>query len=101
MPMTDTILTTFEQLRGLPCWGLRFGMHTNLSMNFGSPSLRIREPLAPISKQQYKRRFPNNTHSQYEVIRRLRARRKVTIRGQWRLGVWCCYWRGGANAREG
>lgn len=54
-------------------------MHTNLSMNFGKPSLKIREP------------FP--TASKSEVVQCLAARRRVTVHGQWRLWLWCCHWK--------
>jgi hypothetical protein len=58
-------------------------MHTNLSMNFGKPSLKIREPF--------------DTTSRSEVVQRLAARRRITLRGQWRLWLWCCYWKLSVN----
>lgn len=69
----------FQHLYGQPCWGLRFGRHVNLSMNFGKPSLQIREPYQTASKS--------------DAVRRMAARRLVTVRGEWWLWVFCCYWR--------
>jgi hypothetical protein len=70
---------SFQSLYGKPCWGLRYCRQLNLSMNFGKPSLHIREPFHSSSKS--------------EVVRRVMARRQVTVRGQWWLWVLCSYWR--------
>jgi hypothetical protein len=64
---------------GHPCWGVHFCNQLNLSLNFGKPKLRIREPLA--------------TRSKLDSIRRLAANRNVTLRGQWWLWLFCCWWR--------
>lgn len=69
----------FQPLYGEPCWGLRYDRNLNLSMNFGKPSLSVREPFKAESKD--------------EAIRRLAARRLVTVRGEWWLWIYCCYWR--------
>jgi hypothetical protein len=69
----------FRPLYGQPCWGLRYSRNLNLSMNFGKPSLHIREP--------------RNTESKLEAVRRWAARRQVTVRGEWWLWIYCCYWR--------
>ena len=68
-----------QPIYGQPCWGLHYDRQLNLSMNFGKPSLRVREP--------YK------TNAKTEVVRRLAARRQVTVRGEWWLWIYCCYWR--------
>jgi hypothetical protein len=76
-------LKTFEQtfgpLYGQPCWGLRCPRYTNLQMNFGKPSLCIREPFETTSNSQ--------------AVRDIAARRLVTVRGQWLLWIWCSYWK--------
>jgi len=48
-------------------------------MNFGKPSLGVREPFTTDSKS--------------EVVRRMAARRQVTVRGEWWLWIFSCYWR--------
>jgi hypothetical protein len=70
---------SFQPLYGRPCWGLRYDRNVNLSINFGKPSLRVREPF--------------RTDSTCEAVRRLASRRLVTVRGEWWLWIYCCYWR--------
>lgn len=70
---------SFQPLYGHPCWGLRYDRNLNLSMNFGKPSLHIREPFS--------------TDSTSEAVRRMASRRRVTIAGKWWLWIYCCYWR--------
>lgn len=73
------ISKTFQQLFGEPCWGLHYDPQLNLSMNFGTPSLRVlREPF--------------KTKSKSETVQRLAARRLVKIRGRWWLLLSCCHW---------
>jgi hypothetical protein len=69
----------FQPLYGQPCWGLCYDRNLNLSMNFGKPSLRVREPY--------------DTDSKSGVVRRLAARRLVTVRGEWWLWIYYCSWR--------
>jgi hypothetical protein len=49
-----------------------------LWINFGKPSLRIREPY--------------ETKSKSEFIRRWARQRMVSLVGQWQLNLFCCYW---------
>jgi hypothetical protein len=70
---------SFEPLYRQPCWGLEFGGYTNLSMNFGQPSLRFREPYQTRAKSQ--------------TVREMAASRRVTVRGQWWLWFYYCRWR--------
>lgn len=78
MPM-KMIEKLIRPLYGYPCWGLSYSRQTNLSMNFGDPSLRIREPLL--------------TDSQSPIAQKLASRRLVTVRGEWKLWIYCCYWK--------
>jgi hypothetical protein len=48
-------------------------------MNFGKPSLHVRKPFT--------------TDSTSEAVRRIASRRRVTVRGEWWLWIYCCYWR--------
>ncbi len=69
---------SFKQLYGKPCWGLHYERLLNLSINFGKPSLRVREPF--------------KTGSKSKAVKQLAARRSVTVRGEWWLWIYCCYW---------
>jgi hypothetical protein len=69
---------TFQPLFGKPCWGITHDRRLNLSMNFGKPSLRVREPY--------------ETKTKSDAIREMAARRLVTLRGDWWLWLYCCYW---------
>jgi hypothetical protein len=46
-------------------------------MHFGKPSLSVREPFT--------------TDSTSDAVRRLASRRRVTVRGEWWLWIFCCY----------
>jgi hypothetical protein len=77
--MDDVITTAFTPLIGLPCWGVKRGQGSVLSLEFGAPSLLVREPYASIS-------------SSFKV-RQNAARRVVKLVGEWHLFVFCCHWR--------
>lgn len=69
-----------QPLFGLPCWGLHHAPQLNLSLNFGPPSLEIREPRVAAEGSS-------------EAIRQHLARRQVTVHGKWWLWLRLCYWR--------
>lgn len=73
-----SIKDSFRPLFGVPCWGLDYGRQTNLSLNFGNPSLHVREPCA--------------TESDSPTVQELASRRQVTVHGEWRLWLMSCYW---------
>jgi hypothetical protein len=75
----DVISKTFKQLYGKPCWSVKYDPQLNLSLSFGEPVLRIREP--------YK------TKSKSKRIRRLAASRHISIKGAWWLWIYGSYWR--------
>ncbi len=77
---------SFQLLYGQPCWGLRHDRNLNLSMNFGKPSLCVREPFSTDSKS--------------EAVQRMAAQRRVTVRGEWWLWIYCCYWQLTADGLE-
>ena len=68
----------FQGLATLPCWGVHWEPHVNLSMNFGAPHLHIREP--------------KRTNAASESIRLSFAHRQVTLRGRWWLWAFCSRW---------
>ena len=70
---------TFANLYGHPCWGVYYDTQLNLSMHFGEPSLRIREPMKSRAKDDW--------------VRRMAEKRMVNVRGEWWLWVFCAYWK--------
>lgn len=78
--------TSFQDLYGKPCWGVRHDRQLNLSMNFGTPSLDIREPYV--------------TNFASETAKRVASRRNVTVRGKWWLWIYCSYWRLSSDQRR-
>jgi hypothetical protein len=70
---------SFKPLRLLPCWSVSKGLASFLTMEFGDPSLRIREPKEP-------------TNPVTPRVRKLLSRRRVIVQGQWHLWVYCCKW---------
>jgi hypothetical protein len=75
----DIIENSFKPLYGEPCWDVNHERYLNLSMNFGRPRLRVREPYETTSK--------------LERVRENAAQRIVTVRGQWWLWITSAYWR--------
>ena len=68
----------FRPIYGLPCWNVWYGWGSFISMEFGEPRLENREPQCR----------PNLSPR----LRRHRARRLVTVRGEWRLSIHSCRW---------
>ena len=68
----------FQPLLGQPCWGVQPGLGSFLTLEFGRPSLVIREPV--------------ESHASSARLRRHFARRLVYPRGQWHLWIYCCDW---------
>lgn len=75
----NPIEEVFRRLYGQPCWSARSGCGGFLTMEFGKPSLKIREP-----------RTPRATDS--AAIAKHYARRIVNVRGQWHLWIHSCAW---------
>ena len=68
----------FENLIGLHCWDVYYHHALNLSMSFGQPIMRIREP--------------KKVRSKIERVRQVRAHRLVTVRGEWWLWIISAHW---------
>jgi hypothetical protein len=68
----------FAGVRDKPCWGVKRGQGSFLTLEFGEPRLVVREPIRAQS------------HS-LKVRRRL-ARRHVYVAGEWHLWIYCCDW---------
>jgi hypothetical protein len=68
----------FQPFDHLPCWGVHWEPQVNLSMNFGTPHLEIREPKQSTAGSAR--------------VRRQFAHRLVTVRGQWWLWLFWSRW---------
>ncbi len=69
---------SYSAIYGKPCWGLRQGHGSFLLLEFGQPSLVIREPRRIESRNK-------------KVVSRS-EQRIVTVRGEWHLWIYCCHW---------
>ena len=63
---------------GKPCWGVWLGYGSYLALNFGKPSLDVRNP-----------KKLENTSSR---IKKIFARRHVSVWGEWTISFECCDW---------
>ena len=77
--MTRVFARSFNPIYGRPCWGVQPGYGTFLTLEFGEPHLTVREP-RDASPDVSPR------------VRKLFARRNVTVRGEWHLWIYCCNW---------
>lgn len=76
----DAVTNAFAPLIGLPGWHVRKGHGSFITFEFGNPRLVIRDPMpAPINESQ--------------LVRRTLARRRIHVRGDWHLWIYCCNWR--------
>jgi hypothetical protein len=69
----------FPPLIGLSCWNVKQGYSSMLTLEFGDPSLEIREP--------------RDSRSSSPRVRKILSQRHVTVRGQWHLWIYCCGWK--------
>ena len=79
MKVTPVFETSFSKLYGKPCWGVKQGYGSFLTIEFGKPHLRIREPIV-ASPQASKK------------VREGLARRGANVHGDWHLWIYCCDW---------
>jgi hypothetical protein len=63
----------------MPAYQVKQGHGSFLTMEFGSPSLVVHEPKEPKPEMS-------------ERVNQSRARRLVTVRGEWHLWIYCCQW---------
>ena len=68
-----------SKLYGKPCWGVRPGFGSFLTMEFGNPRLQVREPIVASKITP-------------PIVRKSLARRRVHIYGEWHLWIYCCDW---------
>jgi hypothetical protein len=72
---------------GHPAWSVKKGYGSFLTLEFGPPALRIREP-----------RLASPDTS--EPVRELQGRRLVTVTGKWHLWIYCCNWSIALSGKE-
>jgi hypothetical protein len=70
----------FGKIDGKPCWRVSPGWGSFLTFEFGKPHLEINEPTVP----------KGNTS---EKLRLHMAKRRVFIKGDWHLWIYCCNWK--------
>ena len=68
----------FKRIYGKPCWQVKVGYGSFLTLEFGEPHLEIREPI--VAKRVSR------------IVRHHLARRMVTVHGDWHLWIYCCEW---------
>jgi hypothetical protein len=64
---------------GLPCWGVKRGQGSSLTLELGQPRLLVREPIIARASASPK-------------VRRSLARRHVYVAGEWFLWIYTCDW---------
>lgn len=74
-----TIASATKGLIGKLCWGVQWEHQLNMSISFGSPRLRIREPYSSKSQNRF--------------IREIASFRNVVVKGEWWLWIYCAFWR--------
>jgi hypothetical protein len=68
-----------RRLYGKPCWGVKPGFGSFLTLEFGKPNLEVREPVVASKAAS-------------ERVRQALARRRVQVHGEWHLWIYCCHW---------
>jgi hypothetical protein len=79
MKIAPVFEKVFGRLYGELCWGVRPGHGSFLTLEFGKPHLEIRE--RAIAK-----------HDVSAGVRSRLASRRVDVRGEWNLWIYCCDW---------
>ena len=72
------IRSSLRRLYGLACWSVRRGHGSFLTLEFGRPHLRLREPYRSSAKSKR--------------VRAAAAARLATVHGDWHLWIYCCDW---------
>jgi hypothetical protein len=75
----NVIDRVFRRVYGQLCWGSHYDPLVNLSLSFGQPSLEI------VME-------PRKSRARSEAVKRLAARRLVSVKGRWWLWVYQAYW---------
>jgi hypothetical protein len=79
MTVASIFERAFRSIYGKPCWCVRPGYGSFLTMEFGTSRLKIREPIVASKGSSAK-------------VRKALARRNVVPHGDWHLWIYCCDW---------
>src|SRR5882757_6558379 len=79
MKITKVFESAFKRLYGKPCWGVKQGHGSSLTLEFGKPHLEIRDPIVARAGASKK-------------VRASLERREVYVHGDWHLWIDCCAW---------
>jgi hypothetical protein len=77
----------FRELYGEPCWNVKPGYGSTLTLEFGKPHLDVSEPT--VARKGASRR-----------VRRSLARRRVFVHGEWHLWIYSCAWEVLSNGKH-
>jgi hypothetical protein len=69
---------SFNKLLGKPCWNVKGGWGSFLTLEFGEPHLKIIEP--------------RDSTSASSIVQKALGRRHIHVRGDWHLWLYCCDW---------
>jgi hypothetical protein len=78
-PILEVFEKAFGEIYGKPCWGVRAGYGSFLTMEFGKPHLEVREPIVASKDASVQ-------------VRKELVRRGVFVHGEWHLWIYCCDW---------
>jgi hypothetical protein len=87
MPIVSIFQKVFSEVYGHPCWNVKPGYGSFLTLEFGRPHLDVREP--SIANKDASLR-----------VRRLLAHRSVFVHGEWHLWIYCCAWEVLSNGKH-
>jgi hypothetical protein len=79
MPIAQTLERAFRRIYGKPCWGVKQGLGSFLTFEFGESHVVVHEPVVA-------------SRSASPRVRKALARRIAFARGQWHLWIYCCGW---------
>lgn len=87
MPIDHVFEKTFRRIYGEPCWGVKQGYGSFLTLEFGKPHIVVREPIVA-------------SRSASSRVRKSLASRRIYPRGQWHLWINCCDWEALSHGRR-
>src|ERR1700722_18667465 len=79
MPVGQILERAFGRIYGKPCWGVKEGHGSFLTLAVGDSHVVGHEPLLTSRRVS-------------PPVRKSLARRLAYVRGQWHLWIYCCSW---------
>jgi hypothetical protein len=87
MQIASIFHKVFREIYGEPCWNVKPGYGSFLTLEFGEPHLEVREPTVASKDASRK-------------VRRLFALRNVFVHGEWHLRIDSCAWEVLSNGKH-